>query len=136
MTTLVTGASGFVGAAVARALLAEGHRVRALVRETSDPRNLEGLEVETVVGDLRRPASLEPALADCKALFHVAADYRLWVRDPETLYSSNVEGTVNIMRAAMHAGIERIVYTNLRELLVEWLEFRIATVRRRTSRHP
>lgn len=112
MKTLVTGVSGFVGAAVARALLDKGHQVRALVRESSDPRNLAGLEIETVLGDLRQPASLGPALADCKALFHVAADYRLWARDPETLYASNVDGTVNIMRAATEAGVERIVYTS------------------------
>lgn len=112
MTTLITGATGFVGTAVARSLLAEGHRVRALVRESSDRRNLEGLEMEIAVGDLRQPESLKRALAGCKALFHVAADYRLWARDPETLYTSNVDGTVNIMRAAADVGIERIVYTS------------------------
>jgi dihydroflavonol-4-reductase len=112
MTALVTGASGFVGAAVARCLLSENHRVRALVRESSNRRNLEGLDVDIVVGDLRQPESLRSALSGCTALFHVAADYRLWARDPETLYMNNVTGTINIMRAALEAGVERIVYTS------------------------
>ncbi len=112
MKTLVTGATGFVGAAVARRLLAAGHRLRALVRKDSDGRNLEGLEIEAVVGDLRDPHSLETALAGCRAIFHLAADYRLWARDPASLYASNVNGTVNLMRAALHADVERIVYTS------------------------
>lgn len=112
MTALVTGASGFVGAAVARCLLSGNHRVRVLVRENSNRGNLEGLDLDIVVGDLRQPESLRPALSGCKALFHVAADYRLWARDPETLYMNNVTGTINIMRAALEAGVERIVYTS------------------------
>ena len=112
MTTLVTGASGFVGSAVVRHLLDEGMRVRILVRPTSDRKNVEGLNVEICEGDLRDSASLEAALKGCHALFHVAADYRLWTPRPRDLYLSNVEGTRNIMRAAGEAGVERIVYTS------------------------
>ena len=112
MKTLITGATGFVGAAVARRLLEAGHRLRALVRNNSDPRNLEGLEIETFLGDLRDRNSLDDAVSGCQALFHVAADYRLWAKDPASLYASNVEGTVNLMRAALRAGVERVVYTS------------------------
>ena len=109
---LVTGATGFVGSAVARALLDAGHTVRALARPASDRRNLAGLPVEVCVGDLGDPASLAAALAGCTALFHVAADYRLWVRDPEVMERANVGGTEAIMRAALSAGIRRVVYTS------------------------
>ena len=109
---LVTGATGFVGSAVARALLAQGHRVKALVRPASDRRNLAGLEVEPVEGDLADPATLAPALAGCTALFQVAADYRLWVRDPQAMYRANVDGTAAILRAAAAAGVARAVYTS------------------------
>ena len=112
MTTLVTGATGFVGAAVTRCLIADGHAVCALVRENSDRRNLDGLDIKIAVGDLRDPESLRRALVNCESLFHVAADYRLWTRNPKSLYSSNVDGTVNIMRAAAEAGVNRIVYTS------------------------
>jgi dihydroflavonol-4-reductase len=112
MTTMVTGATGFVGAVVVRHLLAEHVQVRVLVRPGSDRRNLEGLDIEIVEGDLRDRASLERALQGCHALFHVAADYRLWARDPQELYRSNVEGTRNIMLAAAETGVERIVYTS------------------------
>lgn len=112
MTALVTGASGFVGSAVVRRLLRAGESVRVLVRPTSDHRNLEGLAVDVATGDLCDPASLERALAGCRALYHVAADYRLWVRRPEELYATNVEGTEALMRAAGEAGVERIVYTS------------------------
>lgn len=112
MKTLVTGATGFVGAAVARRLLAAGHTLRVLVRKNSNFKNLEGLDVETVVGDLRDPGSLRAAISGCRALFHVAADYRLWARDSAELYASNVDGTANLMRAALGANIERIVYTS------------------------
>jgi dihydroflavonol-4-reductase len=112
MTTLVTGANGFVGSAVLRRLLDEGVRVRVLVRPSSDRRNLEGLDVEIAEGDLRDAASLEAALKGCFALYHVAADYRLWTPNPQELYQSNVEGTRNIMHAAGEAGVERIVYTS------------------------
>ena len=110
--TLVTGATGFVGSAVARAALARGHRLRLLVRKSSDRRNLAGLEAEIVEGDLRDPASLAAAAQGCRFLFHVAADYRIWVPDPETMLAANVAGTAALMRAAQHAGVERIVYTS------------------------
>jgi dihydroflavonol-4-reductase len=112
MTVLLTGATGFVGAAVARCLLQRGMTLRFLVRERSDPRNLEGLAGDRVTGDLGDPASLPRAVAGCEALFHVAADYRLWVRDPASIYRANVDGTVALMRAAAAAGIPRIVYTS------------------------
>jgi dihydroflavonol-4-reductase len=111
-TTLVTGATGFVGSAVARALVAAGHRVRVLARPGSDRRNLDGLALDVVEGDLRQPKSLAPALAGCSALFHVAADYRLWVPDPPTMYEANVEGTRRLMEAAAAAGVRRVVYTS------------------------
>lgn len=112
MTCLVTGASGFLGSAVARALLAAGESVRVLVRAASNPANLAGLDLDVRTGDLRDRASLEAACRDCHALFHVAADYRLWVRDPAELYASNVDGTRALMQAALAAGIPRIVYTS------------------------
>ncbi|HUT49231.1 MAG TPA: hopanoid-associated sugar epimerase [Alphaproteobacteria bacterium] len=112
MTTLVTGATGFVGAAVARKLLARGEAVRVLVRPTSDRRNLEGLAVETVEGDLRDRASLERAMKGVDTLYHVAADYRLWTRNPDELYASNVEGSKLIVEAAAEAGVARTVYTS------------------------
>jgi dihydroflavonol-4-reductase len=112
MKVLVTGASGFVGAAVARALLAAGYEVRALLRPDSDRSNLEKLEVEPAIGDLCDTASLRPALAGCRALFHLAADYRLGTRNPAVLYRTNVEGTRNLLLAARQTGVERIVYTS------------------------
>ncbi len=112
MKALVTGATGFVGSAVARKLIAAGHDVRALARPASDRRNLQGLAMETVAGDLRDPASLAAALKGCDALFHVAADYRLWVPDPETIYAVNVDGSRALIEAAMAAGVERMVYTS------------------------
>jgi len=112
MTTLVTGATGFVGAAVARALLDAGHELRVLVRSTSDRKNLQGLDLDAAVGDLRDADSLRGAAAGCSALFHVAADYRLWTRDPKALYATNVDGSVNVIRAAADAGVQRIVYTS------------------------
>ena len=112
MTTLVTGASGFVGSAVARHLLHAGHTVRVLLRPSSEHRNIEGLAVETVVGDLGDQASLARALQGCEALFHVAADYRLWAPEPASMYASNVAGTRNLMLAALDAGVQRIVYTS------------------------
>jgi dihydroflavonol-4-reductase len=112
MRALVTGATGFVGAAVARALLQEGWEVRALARKGSDRRNLRSLAVEVIEGDLADVLSLQPALAGCEALFHVAADYRLGAFDPEQLYRTNVEGTRNILNAARAAGVRRVVYTS------------------------
>ena len=110
--TLVTGASGFVGAAVARALLAQGRKVRVLLRPQSDRRNIDGLDVEIRLGSLENTASLAAALEGCGALYHVAADYRLWVRDEAPMMRANVEGTRLLMLAALDAGIERIVYTS------------------------
>ena len=112
MTCLVTGATGFVGSAVARALLERGEAVRVLARPESDRRNIEGLAVEVVEGDLRDKASLERACHGCQALFHVAADYRLWVPEPDEIYAANVDGTRALMEAAGEAGVTRIVYTS------------------------
>ena len=109
---LVTGATGFVGAAVAAALEREGWAVRVLVRPSSDRSNLETLAAEPVIGDLCAPDSLAAALAGCEALFHVAADYRLGARDPSQLYRANVEGTRAVIGAARRAGVARIVYTS------------------------
>ncbi len=112
MTVLVTGATGFVGSAVLRKLVAEGEEVRVLARPSSDRRNLEGVDCEVVEGDLGEAGSLGPAVAGCEAVYHVAADYRLWVPDPETLHQVNVAGTVALLRAAVEAGVSRIVYTS------------------------
>jgi dihydroflavonol-4-reductase len=109
---LVTGASGFVGAAVARALLREGWQVRVLVRGTSVRTNLQDLPVEIAVGDLTVASSLNAAVGGCEALFHVAADYRLGAPDPAELYATNVEGTRNLLQAAAAAGVKKIVYTS------------------------
>lgn len=112
MTILITGATGFVGSAVARRLLAAGAAVRALVRAGSDRRNLAGLAVETVEGDLLDPASLERVVRGCEAVFHVAADYRLWVPDPDAMHRANVDATRILMLAALDAGVRRIVHTS------------------------
>jgi dihydroflavonol-4-reductase len=112
MRALVTGATGFVGSAVARALVKAGWEVRVLVRNGSDRRNLRDLPVAIAAGDLADCSSLDHAVADCEALFHVAADYRLWTLEPEQLYRTNVEGTRNILNAARRAGVARVVYTS------------------------
>jgi dihydroflavonol-4-reductase len=112
MKALVTGASGFVGSAIARALIGRGWSVRCLVRSGSSRLNLNALPVDIVFGDLSDGASLERALAGCDALFHAAADYRLGALDPHRLYQTNVEGTRNILNAARRARVERIVYTS------------------------
>ncbi len=112
MTTLVTGASGFIGSAVVRALLQAGHEVRVLLRPQSDRSNIEGLSVGVVIGDLADRASLTRAVAGCDTLFHVAADYRIWVPDPDHIYRINVSGTRELMMAAADAGVSRIVYTS------------------------
>ncbi len=112
MTLLVTGATGFLGSAVARLLLAQGQQVRLLVRPSSAGANIAGLAVEIAYGDLRDAASLAMACRGCSGLYHVAADYRLWVRDTRELYQSNVEGTRALMLAALEAGVKRVVYTS------------------------
>jgi dihydroflavonol-4-reductase len=109
---LVTGGTGFVGAHLVRALLRRGRRPRCLVRATSPRRNLDGLGVETVVGDLRDPTSLVRALRGIGTVFHCAADYRLYSPDPREIYASNVEGTRNVLRAAAEAGVSKVVYTS------------------------
>jgi dihydroflavonol-4-reductase len=110
--TLVTGGSGFLGSAVVRALIERGVRVRALVRAKSPRENFRGLDCEVVVGDLTDRDSLKAALKGVRYLFHVAADYRLWARDPSEIIRANVEGTLNLKREALAAGVERIVYTS------------------------
>lgn len=109
---LVTGATGFVGAALVRALLARGLAVRVLARQGANRANLQGLPVEVAVGGLTDEPSLVRAVAGCSALFHAAADYRLWVPDPQAMYRTNVEGTRILLRAAAAAGVKRIVYTS------------------------
>jgi dihydroflavonol-4-reductase len=112
MKSLVTGANGFVGSAVARCLLDAGHEVRCLVRPGSDRRNLHKLPVEISEGDLRSVPSLKRAVTGCDSLFHVAADYRLWVPNPETMYDINVKGTEALILAAAEAGMKRMIYTS------------------------
>ena len=112
MKTLITGAAGFVGAAVLRELLKKGHKVKALVSQSSVLDNLKNLDVEIVQGDLKDRESLKKSLKDCKYLFHVAADYRLWVPRPQEIYQNNVVGTENLMEEALNSEIEKIVYTS------------------------
>jgi dihydroflavonol-4-reductase len=112
MLVFVTGATGFLGSHVARVLSKQGADLRLLVRPTSNLRNLEGLKAETVTGDLRDPASLEKAMAGCDTVFHVAADYRMWVRDPNEMYRSNVDGTRAILEAARKNGVRSLVHTS------------------------
>jgi dihydroflavonol-4-reductase len=112
MRALVTGATGFVGAAVTRALLAAHWQVRVLTRKGSDHRNISNLDVEVAEGDLNNSAALDRAARQCVGLFHVAADYRLGAPDPAQLYRTNVEGTRNVLNAAKRAGVQRIVYTS------------------------
>ena len=112
MLAFVTGATGFLGSHVARVLAEQGADLRLLVRTTSNLKNLEGLKAETATGDLRDAASLEKAMSGCDAVFHVAADYRLWVRDPGEMYRSNVEGTRAILEAARKNGVRRVVHTS------------------------
>ena len=112
MKVLVTGATGFVGSAVARMLLKRGHAVRALARPRGDRRNLQGLDIELAEGDLGDRASLDRAARGCQALFHVAADYRLWAANPQEIIEHNVQGTRNVMLAAADVGVGRIVYTS------------------------
>lgn len=112
MLIFLTGATGFVGTHVARALSANGADLRLLVRKSSRTEHLRNLNAELIIGDLREPASMQTALADCEALVHVAADYRLWVRDPEAMYASNVTGTRELLQLAHETGVRRVVYTS------------------------
>lgn len=112
MKAFVTGATGFVGSHVARALAEQGADLRLLVRSNSNPKNIQDLPADRVVGDLRDPSSLEKAISGCDAVFHVAADYRLWIRDPDQMYRSNVEGTRAVLDSARRNGVRRVVYTS------------------------
>jgi dihydroflavonol-4-reductase len=112
MTTLVTGAAGFLGSHVARQLVARGESVRVLVRASSSNRAIADLPLEYVTGDLRDAASLERAMSGVRRVFHVAADYRLWAKNPQELYDSNVGGTKNLLAAAKKAAVEKLIYTS------------------------
>jgi dihydroflavonol-4-reductase len=112
MTTLVTGAAGFLGSHVARQLVARGEQVRVLMRASSTNRAIADLSLEYVTGDLRDPASLDRAMSGVKRVFHVAADYRLWAKRKQEIYDSNVGGTKNLLEAATRAGIEQLIYTS------------------------
>lgn len=112
MKALVTGATGFIGANLARELLKQGYSVKALVREGSNRRNIDGLNIEVVHGDLREKESLNKALKGCDALFHVAASYTLWASNPRAIYETNVNGTENILTAARDKGVRKVVYTS------------------------
>ena len=112
MKAFVTGATGFVGSHVARALRERGADLRLLVRSNSNPKNIQDLPGDRVIGDLRDPSSLEKAISGCDAVFHVAADYRLWIRDPDQMYRSNVEGTRAVLDSARRNGVRRVVYTS------------------------
>jgi len=112
MNVLVTGATGFVGANVARLLVAEGHRVRVLARPASSLRALEGCTVEPVCGDIREADSVARAIQGCAQVFHVAADYRLWAKDPDEIYRNNVDGTRTVLESCAHASVDRVVYTS------------------------
>jgi dihydroflavonol-4-reductase len=112
MKVFLTGASGFIGASLARVLLGEGYAVKALVRSGTDLRNLKGLDIELCQGDLRDRESLEKGLEGCDTLYHAAADYRLWTRKPADMYDINVGGTRNILAAALEQGVSRVVYTS------------------------
>jgi dihydroflavonol-4-reductase len=112
MKVFLTGSTGFVGSHVARAYAAQNAELRLLTRKTSNLAGIEGLPAEIVVGDLRQPESLRSAIRGCDALVHVAADYRLWVRDPQQMYASNVEGTRDLLRIAREEGVSKVVYTS------------------------
>jgi dihydroflavonol-4-reductase len=112
MLTFLTGATGFLGSHVARVLAEQGADLRLLVRPTSNLKNLEGLKADTTTGDLRDPVSLEKAMSGCDTVFHVAADYRLWVTDPNEMYRSNVEGTRAVLEVARKNGVKTVIYTS------------------------
>jgi dihydroflavonol-4-reductase len=112
MTTLLTGATGFLGSALARELLKEGRTLKLLIRKNTDTRNIDNLDCELVYGDLRDRESLKSALAGCKTLYHAAAYYSLWSRDKKIIYDINVQGTRNILESALEAYVEKVVYTS------------------------
>jgi dihydroflavonol-4-reductase len=112
MKVFITGATGFVGGHVARAYAADGAKLRLLTRSSSNLAGIEGIAAETVVGDLRKPETLRSALSGCDALVHVAADYRLWVRDPKEMYAANVDGTRELLKLARELGVPKVVYTS------------------------
>ncbi len=112
MRIFLTGATGFVGHHVARSLADQGAELRLLVRRSSNLQHLEGIPGDTVVGDLARPESYAPALQGCDAVVHVAADYRLWIRDPDSMFRVNVDGTRDLLRLAREAHVPRVVYTS------------------------
>ncbi len=112
MRVFITGATGFVGGHVARQYATGGASLRLLTRQTSRLDSLSGINAEMVKGDLREPEKLRSALMGCDALVHVAADYRLWVRDPEQMYAANVDGTRELLKLAREVGIQRVVYTS------------------------
>src|ERR1019366_9836608 len=112
MKVFLTGSTGFVGSHVARAYAADGAELRLLTRATSKLAAIEGIAAEVVVGDLRQAEALRTALRGCDALVHVAADYRLWVRDPKEMYATNVDGTRELLRIAREEGVAKVVYTS------------------------
>ncbi|MEO6724199.1 MAG: NAD-dependent epimerase/dehydratase family protein, partial [Blastocatellia bacterium] len=112
MKAFVTGATGFIGGNLVRALLADGHQVRALVRPSSDQRNVAGLPIETVSGDLSNQSSLTEQIAGCDVVFHLAAHYSLWAKDRDAIYSANVTGTKNLLAAARSLRIKRFIHTS------------------------
>src|SRR6185437_1199913 len=112
MLAFVTGATGFLGSHVARVLAEQGASLRLLVRAASNTKNVADLKADLATGDLRDPSTFETAIAGCDAVFHVAADYRLWVRDPDEMYRANVEGTRAILEAARNGNVRRVVYTS------------------------
>src|ERR1051326_9527398 len=112
MKAFITGATGFVGAHVARALASQGADLRLLARTTSRMENIAELRADVAYGDLREPESLKKAMQGCEFVFHVAADYRLWVRNPQEMYKANVEGTRAIIEAAQASGVRRVIYTS------------------------
>jgi len=112
MKIFVTGATGFVGHHVAKALAEQGAELRFLVRKSSKLSNLEGINGDTVLGDLTKPEGFKSALAGCDGVMHVAADYRLWIRDPDAMYRANVDGTRDLLKLAREAGVRRLVYTS------------------------
>ena len=112
MTTLVTGATGFLGSALARELINDGRTIKLLVRKKTDTRNIDDLDCEVAYGDLRDQDSLKSALAGCNTLYHTAAYYSLWSRDKKMIYDINVQGTRNVLESALELGVEKVIYTS------------------------